>query len=436
MESPSTDTAAPDATASNKSDGVSSAQVEGGREAAAPDGRPSLAAIVLDSQLSGFMQVDYLRRDISIDELSQDGREPLNEDGFLFRHARLRLDRDWTWVGMSAETEFFADGNTARPVAFDVHAQMPGERGKPPVVQFRAGLFPIPFGYENFNQSDYQRFFGERTLFVQGFVPGRFDLGAALSGHLWNVDWIVAVQNGQPLGAPDFAYSDPNSAKDFAGRVRVSGEILPRLNAAVAVSVLAGEGFSPGTPATKDSFEWRDLDEDGRVLPSELIPIAGSAARASENFDRWGMGSDIQLWTQIPRLGELMVYGEAAVAVNLDRAIAPADPVTLGRDQRGLGFYMAATQEVTEYSTVGVRYEQYEPNVDELEMFDGRTVVTRRRFRMVTAGISGNLKISNYTRARVLAEYEYQRNSLGRDERGRPDHLDNNTLRVRFEVAF
>jgi hypothetical protein len=387
--------------------------------------------------VSGYSQIDYLRREISLDELSDGTGEPLNEDRFAVRRARLRLDRDWRHVGVTAITELFVDGSTARPVGFDIHAQPFGARdGAPPPLQFRVGLFPVPFGFESYQQTNPDRFFGERTLFAYGLVPGRFDLGAAVSGHAWGVDWIVAVQNGEPLESGAFAHADPNAAKDVASRVRVTGHLFGGVRGAAAVSLLYGRGFSPGTSPTKDTFEWRDLNEDGRVLPSELIPIPGSSGRPSQNFDRRGLGADAQLWTHVPRLGELMVYGELATAVNLDRGVAPADPVLLGRDQRGFGFYVAAVQQLTSHATVGVRFEQYEPNADALELFDGLTVVTRRRFRTLTTGVSGNLRLSATARARLLVEYEYQRNSLGRDNQGRPAQLDNDTLRLRAEVAF
>lgn len=399
--------------------------------------RGTLDRFVDGAVVSGFSQIDYLRRQISLDELSDGTGDPLNEDRFLVRRARLRVDREWRFVGVSALTELFVDGSTARPLAFDIHAQLPGAaEGEPPLLQLRAGLFPVPFGFESYQQTDSERFFGERSLFAYGLVPGRFDLGAAISGHLWGVDWIVAAQNGEPLESGEFAYADPNSAKDLAGRVRVTGELFGGVRGAAAFSLLHGRGFSPGTPPTKDTFEWQDLNEDGRVLPSELIPIPGSSGRPSQNYDRWGLGADVQLWAQVPRLGELMVYGELATAVNLDRAVAPADPVLLGRDQRGFGFYVAAVQQLTGHATAGLRFEQYEPNADALELFDGVTVVTRRRFRTLTAGVSANRRLSESARARLLLEYDHQRNSLGRDNRGRPAQLDNDTVRVRVEVVF
>ncbi|MEN0067093.1 MAG: hypothetical protein AAGA48_33490, partial [Myxococcota bacterium] len=197
-----------------------------------------------------------------------------------------------------------------------------------------------------------------------------------------------------------------------------------------------GTGFSAGTAPTKDSFEWRDLNEDGRVILAELIPIPGSAGRPSENFDRFAVGGDVQVWAELPVLGELFVFGEMAIGVNIDRIVAPADPVLLGRDQRSVGWLVGATQDIGRHVTAGVRFEQYDPNLDALEQFGGDVVVTRRRFRTVTAGISLQHALSEVTRLRLLGELELQQNSLGRDAQGRPAQLANDAVRVRLEVRF
>jgi hypothetical protein len=281
-----------------------------------------------------------------------------------------------------------------------------------------------------------QRAFGEQSLFSNSFVPGRYDFGVGLFGHVWALSWAVAAQNGQPIGAPDFAYLDPNRAKDLAARIQVRRDLAQHFNAALAFSLLEGRGFSPGTRPTKTTFEWRDLNEDGRVATSELVPMPGSAGRASKSFRRWAVGADVQLRTSVPVLGDLMVYGELALGVNMDRAIAPADPVLLGRDQRGLGWYVGVVQNVTRYFSVGARYEQYEPNIDALDQFGGNAVVARRKFKTLSVGVSANVSMPRAMRGRVLLEYEHQKNSLGRDSRGQPANLDNDTLRARLEVAF
>lgn len=408
-------------------------------EPLARDDRLTLGALLSGAKrtrIRAWTHVDYGHYDISLDELSAGTREPLNNDRFSVRRAHVRLENEWTYAGYVAEIDFVGPRNEPRPVNVAVHAQLPGTDDAPPPLVLTVGLFPVPFTYQNQSQASFEIFFAERALFVDGFVPGRFDIGAAVSGRIWAVDWTLAVQNGHPLDSLDFAYRDPNRAKDYSGRVQVSGELVAGFRAATGVSFLKGTGFSPGTPPTKDTFEWRDLNEDGRVTVSELIPIPGAPGRASENYDRWGLAGDVRIWRDIPRLGELRIDAELALGENLDRFVAPADPVLLGRDQRGFGFYSSITQYVTPHAQLGLRYDRYEPNIDELELFEGRTVLTRRKFTTYTAGISGRLRLSTYARARVHVEYAHQRNSLGRDASGRPAHLENDAARVRFEVVF
>lgn len=408
-----------------------------------PDDTPPLAgarerwrAASEHLHFGGFVQVDFLRRQISVDELSDGTRQPLNETEFLLRNARLGVDADWRYVGLTGYAELFSNGQGVRPATFDVHAQLPRRGGGRPWVRLRVGLLRVPFGFENADQNDAQRFFGERTLVSHGYLPGLFDVGAALSGQVWALHWRVGVYNGQPVGAPGFGYRDPNAAKDYAGRLHLRGDLFPWLDAAVGFSFLRGTGFSAGTPATKDTFDWVDLNEDGRVTVAEIIPVAGTAGRPSENFRRWGLAGDIQLRSELPRVGQLMLYGELMTGQNLDRAIAIADPVLLRRDQRGLGWYVGLTQQLTRHATVGLRYDEYHPDLDALEPFDGTTVITRRRFRTLSAGAAAHLVATDSVRARLLFEYEYQRNSLGRDLQGRPANLDNDTFRVRAEVVF
>ncbi|TPV95145.1 MAG: hypothetical protein B7733_11550 [Myxococcales bacterium FL481] len=388
------------------------------------------------TQIFGLTQVDYTRRQISADELSDGDREPLNEDGFTLRRARVGFVSDWKWAGGSGQVEFFHPHGRVRPISYDVHAQLPGRSGDPPLLRLRAGLLPLPFGFETGDETDFARFFAERALLSEAFAPGRFDLGVALGGHLWVFDWVLAWQNGEPIGSNAFPYRDPNAAKDAVGRVRVSGKLFGPVRASAGFSGLYGTGFSAGTKPTKDHFEWQDLNEDGRVTVAELIPVPGSAGRPSSNFARWGAVVDVQLRTDMPRLGELMVYGEAAIGVNLDRGIAPADPVLLGRDQRGLAWYAALRQRVTKYFSVGARYDYYEPNLDALEGYDGVAVVTRRPFHTITGGVATHLPLSTWATARLLVEYDHQRNSLGRDPNGRPAQLDNDTLRLRLSLSF
>src|SRR5262249_41428778 len=134
-------------------------------------------------------------------------------------------------------------------------------------------------------------------------------------------------------------------------------------------------GLHPGTPATKDVLVWRDINEDGIVQPAtEIQVIPGSAPTPSQNFDRSALGGDVRVLAKLPGVGELTVYGEVYAGTNLDRAICGADPVPGGRDLREPGYYVAATQEITPYLMVGVRYDFYDPDSDQIDQRAGMVV--------------------------------------------------------------
>src|SRR5262249_10086911 len=157
-----------------------------------------------------------------------------------------------------------------------------------------------------------------------------------------------------PIGEQALPGRDPNAAKDFFGRLTAYGEVAKWLRLEGGLSTTGGFGFHAGTPASKDVLIWRDFNEDGIVQLTEVQAIPGSAATPSQNFGRWGVGADLRARVALP-IGELTLFGEAAIANNLDRGLRPADPVLLGRDQRSLAVFGGFTQEIGRYGLIGVR---------------------------------------------------------------------------------
>lgn len=383
---------------------------------------------------SGYVQADYQRRDRSSDQLHDGTGAPLNEDAFSIRRARLRAEGQWWLLGFVGETNFTTLGGPqlgARQL--EGYARWPEEGA--PIVRLGFGIFEVPFGYEVYSQGNLQRLFTERALVSDAFVPGIYDLGVRLSGEIWWLRWAIAVQNGEPLGERAFPGVDPNAAKDIAGRVSMHAPLHEAVSLSGSVSVIVGTGFSPGTQPTKDRVVWRDFNEDGIVQQSEQIAVRGAAGIASENFDRWGVAADVQLRAELPVLGALEIYGELALGVNLDRGVAPEDPITLGRDQRSRGWYVALTQELGPYAAIGARVDRYDPNTDALDLQGGVTVLARRPFTTYTFVVAGRLAFGP-ARGRALVEYAHQDNALGRDDGGLPARLANDVFRARLEVSF
>ncbi len=384
--------------------------------------------------ITGFIQGDgALWRQSSEDQLNPSTGAPLNEQRFSVRRARLRTTLDKTYYGGALEF----DGNTtngsqARIVGAEASIKLPGEEGAPvPLLMATIGLFKIPFGYEVL-QSDRDRLFLERSTAERGLFPGEYDVGARLQGGWLFLRYAVAVQNGDPLGEKGFPGRDPNAAKDVAGRLGVETAITEAFTVSAGVSGLKGTGFHPGAAATKPTLQWSDRNENGQFDPGEIATTSGSGASPSLNFNRFALGMDLRLAMAIPTVGTATIYGELYKAQNLDRAILPADPKssTIGRNYRELGAYVAGTLDVTDLGSIGVRYDFYNPDLDST---DPAMPKIPHDFSLGTLAVVGAF---GTTSARLVLEYDHNRNNAGRDANGSPTSLKDDTFIARGQVAF
>ncbi len=386
--------------------------------------RPAVGAVRGGIGITGFAQIDLTMRQSSQDQLVDATGDPLNEDRFSLRRARLRVTADYGHVLGAVELDAnTTKGTQVRPVGADVS-------WKEQVVTATLGLFKIPFGYEVV-QSDRDRMFMERTTTARALFPGEYDLGARAAGAWRFVRYAIAVQNGDPLGEKAFPGRDPNGAKDVTGRVGVDQDVIAGLHVSAGVSALEGRGFHKGTPSTKDVLVWRDLNEDGAIEPGEVQIIPGQAATPSQNFSRFAVGADVRVTYQVKRVGLLDVYGELVWASNLDRAIAVADPIASQYDVRELGWYVAATQELGEIFQVGVRYDSYDPDADATARLQGTYVPADASYHTLAVAAA-----ARWQHGRLVLEYDRNRNHLGRDATGAPANLNDDAVILRGEVQF
>jgi hypothetical protein len=397
-------------------------------------GRPAVTSAgpwPIDLALGGFLQADGVLLDQrSEDELSSGSGEPLNEDRYLIRRARVRVAVDAGWVGGAVEL----DANTVRGMAAGLtNAQVdlrvaPG--GRPPLV-LSLGLLRIPFGAELAEQ-DQDRLFLEHSNAIRALFPGTFDLGVGLAGRWRAFEARLALMNGEPLGEASFPARDPNAAKDLVGRIGLATAVARGVGLALGVSGLRGRGLHRGTPATKDVLVWRDQNEDGIVQLSEIEAVPGSAATPSSSFTRFALGADGEIAIGLPRLGALVAFGELVWSSNLDRALRPADPVATGRDLRERGWLVGLTQELTARAALGVRYDRYDPDADASEQRATRLVPVDPSWSSLTLTAAWRWVGQN----RVTLEYQHNGNALGRSPSGAPTTLAADTLTVRGQVAF
>jgi hypothetical protein len=401
--------------------------------ARAAEAPPSVLTARLGLSLTGFMQADWVvHNQASQDQLSPSGA-PLNQTEVFIRRARLRAALERWWV--AGLVEF--DGNTvngtqARLIGAEASLKYPGERGAPPILMATIGLFKIPFGFE-VGQSDRERLFLERSTAEHGLFPGEYDAGFRLQGAWRFTRYAFAVMDGEPIGEKTgFPLHDPNSAKDFVGRVGIDTPIAPTVWVAGGFSGLSGTGFHPGTPATKSTLQFTDRNGDG-VLNGiqEIQVIPGAAATPSQNFPRFGYGADLRLGVNEPSLGATVLWSELYWAKNLDRGVLPADPVAFARDYREFGLYVGLTQDLGPRWQAGFRYDFYNPDADSVNTVAGATKPTALAYQTFAFALA--LRAAS---GRLIAEYDINRNHNGRDLEGNPVNLPSNDFIIRGEVSF
>ncbi len=384
-------------------------------------------------RLTGFAHFDYVHRQSSVNQISSAG-EPLNEDRFLLRRARLKALFEYRILSGTLELDVnTVRGSQARPIGVDVSLRWPPPvADAPPAIMATLGIFKMPFGSEVMLEGDTQRHFAERSTVVRALFPGEYDLGARVQGAFAVFRYAVALMNGNPLGDRSFPTRDPNDSKDILGRVGIDLAPSPRSKLIAGVSALFGTGFDPGRAETKDSLVVQDRNHNGLLDPGEATIESGSPAVPGKNFSRSAFGGDLRFVVALPRLGALTLYGELIYGKNLDRALQPANPVAQGRELRELGGYVAFTQELSRYAALGLRYDVYNPDLD--ATFGSGSTRTPYDASYSTLALAGSLRYPGV--ARLIVEYEANLNHQGRDEHGAPTELHDDVFLLRGEAVF
>jgi len=416
--------------------------------------------------VSGYVHMDWVAfRQSSQDEVSQDG-DPLNEERFVLRRARIRVERD---EGLF-HGAFEIDGNTIagpqlRPINAEASFKWPArrpyarapwalepagsrntsvdgpdpksstDRAEPPSpydpwFMVTAGLFRTPFGFE-VQESERQRPWLERATVSNALFPQSFDLGLRVVGGFAFVRYALGLMNGDPIGERTFPGRDPNRSKDLVFRIGGATRVTERAWIEAGFSALTGRGFSRGQPATKDVIQWQDANDDGVVDPAELEMIPGAPATPSQSFKRFALGADLRAGVVLPVLGELGARFEIVRAQNLDRGLMVSDPIAATRDLRQLGFYVGVWQELTRWAMIAVRYDRYNPDADAREQTP--FAIVPRDPSLSTWSFSATGRAGP---ARLVAQYDRRTNALGRTPSGAPTTLADDSFTLRAEVRF
>jgi hypothetical protein len=401
--------------------------------AEAPNGESPL-------KLSAYIQSQYEIHQDSEDQLLPGGK-PINQNRFLIRRLRFKVERQWRYGGALFEL----DANSVNGPSIGMqHAEVSfayRNDDQTPMIGVTGGLFDVPFGRE-LVESPRERPFMERSLASRSFFPAEPDLGVRIAGQVAWFRYALAVINGQPLGdRTGFILQDPNVHKDFVGRVGVDVAIPDSMRVTGGVSVLNGLGFHPGSDPTKNTVVWQDTNGNGNIDIGELAPVGGSAGLPSVNFKRWLVGADLG-YELTSSIGRTSLFGELSVGSDMDRGLFIADPVTLGHTERELGYYVALYQEfghgsrggydlgsVTLGPIAGVRYDLYNPNSDFLESTAGKIVPRTQTIRTISPLVG--LQVPH--RARFIVEYDIVHDELARNTVGVPTDRKNNVWTFRFQ---
>ena len=381
---------------------------------------------------SGYVQAQYQIFKQSQNELSPDGLTLLNQSGFAVPRARALIEGSNDWSSLVLEYDV-ANVNSALSGVQRAEATLVWRNPESPVPYLAGtlGVFRTPFGFEA-ARSARDRLFAENATVTQAFFPGQSDTGARAEGGVAWFRYALAVVNGHPVNEPRWGGRTPTKQGDVLGRLGVDAS-FGRVRLVGGGSLLKGRGFSPGSPATKDSITVRDVNESGTVTQTSVMLQAGRAATASRTFDRWATGLDAELSAQVLAAWKLWLRGEFIFGNNLDRGLFISDPNLTGFNGRGYGAVGAIESLIFQTGLLGLRYDFYDPNPDAIGNVAGEVVKVPRRISTTSALVGLQLP---GTRTRFFAEYDRVKDHLALGLNGRPADLKNDRFLCRLQVSL
>ncbi len=268
-----------------------------------------------------------------------------NGDYFRLRRARLKVElspNDWSNFVMEIDpTLAGGPDNATGTIARNVEAQGIVHWSDDVTTVFGMGIFKIPYGWEVL-QSDADRPFIERSWWEQNNTPGEFDTGAkAYTTALHNrLTFQVAAVNGTTQGEKTFS-------------------LLPSLTHGKSVVGRLNYNFGPF-----------DVGASGYYGQGAIVSLTSLAFK---DFPRYAWNIEAAIHHRFLQMGETRLLGEFNRGQNMDRGVKYSSSIALpvmpsdvvngqvgSRDE--LGWWVRLEQDITQWTTLAVRYDFYTPD--------------------------------------------------------------------------
>jgi hypothetical protein len=383
-------------------------------------------------QASGYVQGQYQNVQGSENQLSSDGLRLQNSTGFFVPRARIVVEGANEWSGAVLEYDIAnVNGQFMGVQRAEATLHWRNPKSAVPYLATTFGVFRTPFGSEA-ALSARLRYYADNATVTQAFFPGQSDLGFRAEGGVAWFRYALAFVNGHPINEPRWGGRAPTKQGDALGRLGIDAD-LGAVRIVAGASALKGRGFSPGSPATKDTVTVRDVGENGIIAANSLTLLPGHAAVPSRTFERWGAGVDAQINGNVSSYWNFTVRGEFMFGQNLDRGFFIADPIALGYDNRAYGGVASFDNLIYQVGLLGFRYDMYNPNPDGTASVGTRVVKSSRQ--IATATFLAGLQLPG-TNTRLFAEYDRVKDHLGLSTDGRPADIKNNRFLLRLQVSL
>ncbi|ACF13363.1 phosphate-selective porin O and P [Chloroherpeton thalassium ATCC 35110] len=271
-------------------------------------------------------------------------------DRFLVRRGRLRLDYSSSWSTYAFHIDVTQGGVVIKDVFLTVK--------EPWVKSFSltAGSFKWPFGYQILYPA-HQRPAPEWSRVFETILPAARDLGAMLTYSPESGCLSFLTVNAGLFNGTGNTTTENDRNKDFVGQIKFA---LPfkkqHFTVDGGVSLYAG----------KVTSNTRYIYDDVR---NAQFSIDSSAGNIGKCFQRTYYGGDLQVYYEVPGLGQAALKGEFATgkqpstgaSAKFYKSTSSSDALYM---RNFTGWCVDYIQNIGSKNQLVLRYDEFDPNTD------------------------------------------------------------------------